>query len=111
MPPINCTSKWRWPMVRLAASRTVAKAGTRMSSSDLPVGDLFLEVFGARPQRLVGERFEFFLQRVDRVHPRLIAADPPFIGGAEQLAGNGADHADSSSVIAGRFLARRHGRI
>jgi peptidyl-prolyl cis-trans isomerase C len=32
MPPISWTSKWRWPSVRLAASRTVAKAGTRRSS-------------------------------------------------------------------------------
>ena len=55
-------------------------------------GDLFLESVGARPQRLVGERFQLRLQRVDLGHPRLIAADPPFIGGAEQLAGNGADH-------------------
>src|SRR6186713_385657 len=36
MPPISWTSKWRWPRVRLAASRTVAKAGTRRSSSVLP---------------------------------------------------------------------------
>src|SRR6185437_13977389 len=64
---------------------------------------LFLEVFGARPQRLVGERFELFLQRVDRVDLRLIATDPPFIGGAEQLAGDGADHASSSSIMPGVF--------
>ena len=31
-------------------------------------------------------------QRVDGVDARLIAADPPLIGGAEQLAGDGADH-------------------
>ncbi len=36
MPPIICTSKWRWPSVRLAASRTVAKAGTSTSSSEAP---------------------------------------------------------------------------
>ena len=56
------------------------------------VGDLLLEIVGARPQRLVGERFQLLLQRVDLGHPRLIAANPPFIGGAKQLAGNGADH-------------------
>ena len=65
------------------------------------VGDLLLEFVGARPQRVVGERLQLLLQRVDRVDPRLIAADPPFIGGAEQLAGNGADHTGSSSVMPG----------
>ncbi len=62
------------------------------------VGDLLLEVVGARPQRLVGELLQFGLQRIDRGHPRLIAANPPLIGGAEQLAGNGADHAGGSSI-------------
>ena len=56
------------------------------------VGDLLLELGGARAQRLVGERRELLFQRVDRGDPRLIAANPPVIGGAEQLAGNGADH-------------------
>ena len=101
MPPINCTSKWRWPMVRLAASRTVAKAGARMSSSEVAVGDLLLEIVGARPELLVGERCQFRLKRVDLVDPRLIAANPPLIGGAEQLAGNGADHTEGSSIPGG----------
>ena len=79
-------------MVRLAASRTVAKAGTRMSSSEVPSATCFLNSSVRALQRLVGERFQLLFQRVDRVDPRLIAADPPFIGGAEQLAGNGADH-------------------
>src|SRR6185369_4672921 len=38
------------------------------------------------------QRLEFFFERVDLVHPRLIAADPPIVGGTEQLAGDGADH-------------------
>ena len=56
------------------------------------VGDLLLEVVGAGPQRLVGERRDLLFQGVDVFDPRLIAANPPFVGGAEQLAGNGADH-------------------
>src|SRR4051812_37375552 len=33
IPPISCTSKWRWPMVRRAASRITAKAsGSRVPS-------------------------------------------------------------------------------
>ena len=54
MPPINCTSKWRWPMVRLAASRTVAKAGTRMSSSEAPSATCFLKV-SVRPRSASSE--------------------------------------------------------
>src|SRR6266850_3640810 len=34
--PISCTSKWRWPIVRRAASRTVANASGRMSSRVSP---------------------------------------------------------------------------
>src|SRR6266568_5136285 len=36
MPPISWTSKWRCPMVRLAASRTQANASGRMSSRVSP---------------------------------------------------------------------------
>jgi hypothetical protein len=53
--------------VRLAASRTVAKAGTRMSSSVLPSASSFLNIVGARAQRLVGERLQLLLERVDGV--------------------------------------------
>ena len=66
-------------------------------------GDLFLEFVGARAQRLVGEGGDVLLERVDGVDPRLIAADPPVIGGTEQLAGDGADHAGGLLVYAGRF--------
>ena len=37
------------------------------------VRDLLLEILGARPQRLVGERLQLLLQRVDLGDPRLIA--------------------------------------
>src|SRR5258708_80765 len=36
MPPMSWTSKWRWPSVRLAASRTVAEASGGMSSTVSP---------------------------------------------------------------------------
>src|SRR3984885_5037251 len=35
-PPMTCTSKCRWPMVRRAASRTVANASGSSESSDSP---------------------------------------------------------------------------
>ena len=56
------------------------------------LGELLLEVGGARLQGLVGQRRHLGFQRVDGGDPRLIAANPPFIGRTEQLAGNGADH-------------------
>src|SRR5436190_9276840 len=37
MPPISCTSKWRWPRVRRAASRQSANASGRRSSSGSPL--------------------------------------------------------------------------
>ena len=43
MPPISCTSKWRWPSVRLAASRTVAKAGDQDVVERVAVGEPLLE--------------------------------------------------------------------
>ena len=92
MPPISWTSKWRWPSVRLAASRTVAKAGTRMSSRRLALGELLFEFVGARAQRLVGELLQLLFQRIDGVDAGLIGADAPVVGGTEQLAGDSADH-------------------
>src|SRR6185369_492764 len=61
--------------------------------------DLLFEVGSACPQRLVGQRLELLLQGVDLGDARLIAANPPFVGGAKQLAGDGADHSESSSTI------------
>ncbi len=58
----------------------------------LAFGDLLLEVLGAGAQRLVGQLLKLLLQRVDLVHARLIALDAPLVGGAEQLAGERADH-------------------
>ncbi len=52
------------PSVRLAASRTVAKAGTRKSSRSC-LGDLFLEFGGAGAQRLVREGGDFRFERID----------------------------------------------
>ena len=57
-------------------------------------GDLLLEILGARPQRVVGELLQVFLQRVDRGHARLIALDAPIVGGTKQFAGESADHAE-----------------
>src|SRR4029079_6451238 len=53
---------------------------------------LLLELFGSRFQGFVGKRFQLLLQRVDRLNPRLIAADTPLIRGSKQLAGDSADH-------------------
>ena len=94
MPPISWTSKWRWPSVRLAG----LAAGREGRHQDVverlvAVGELLLELGGARPQRLVGELLELLLQRVDLRDARLIGLDAALVGRAENLAGERADHA------------------
>ena len=59
----------------------------------LAVGEFLAEFVGAGLQRLVGERGDLGFQRVDGVDPGLIALDPAVVGGAEELAGERADHA------------------
>ena len=67
MPPMSCTSKWRMPSVRLAASRTVAKAGTSRSSRVLPFGEFVAELVGAGAQLVVAQFLDLGFERVDRV--------------------------------------------
>ena len=64
----------------------------------LALGELLPEFFGTGLQRLVGERGDFLLQRVDGVDAGLIALDPTVVGGTEKLAGERADHAKFLSL-------------
>ena len=41
-PPMTCTSKWRWPSVRLAASRAVANASGKQIVEGLALGETLL---------------------------------------------------------------------
>ena len=61
----------------------------------LAVGELLAEFGGAGLQRLVRQRGDLGLQRVDGVDAGLISLHPPVVGGAEKLAGERADHANS----------------
>ena len=72
----------------------------------LAVGDLGAEFGGAGLQRLVGERGDLGLQRVDGVDAGLISLDPPVVGGAEKLAGERADHAKFLSLQFGVAAGR-----
>ena len=113
MPPISWTSKWRWPSVRLAASRTVAKAGTRISSSDLPSASCFLNS-SVRARSASSESCSSsFSSALMAVDARLVGADAPLIGGAEQLAGDSADHRQHPSSLArtDRALASRAAQL
>src|SRR5437016_10802017 len=58
-------------------------------------GQLLAEFGGAGFQRLVRQRGELWLKRVDVVDAGLISLHPPVVGGAEKLAGERADHANS----------------
>ena len=61
----------------------------------LAVGELLAEFGGAGLQRPIGKRGELGLKRVDVVDAGLISLHPPVVGGAEKLAGERADHANS----------------
>ena len=61
----------------------------------LALGEFLLEGFGARAKLVVGELDQLRLERIDGVHPRLILAHAPVVGGAEKLAGDSADHCGS----------------
>jgi hypothetical protein len=79
-----CTSKWRIPATRLAASRTVAKASGRISSSVAPCANLLLQDTGLRPQLVVGQRNHPGLERVHRIEQRRQFADFPLGARAEK---------------------------
>ena len=95
MPPISWTSKWRWPSVRSAASRTVAKAGDKQFVEGLAGGELLRETSRVLARKLrVGQGLRNLgLQRVDRRDLRLIALQAAVVGRAENLPGDGAEHA------------------
>ena len=56
-------------------------------------GEFRAELGGAGFQRLVRQRGDLGLQRIDGVDAGLISLHPPVVGGAEKLAGERADHA------------------
>ena len=55
-------------------------------------GELLAELLRAGAQRLVRERGDLGLQRVDRLDFRLIGLQPAFVCGAENFLGEGAEH-------------------
>ncbi len=65
----------------------------------LAFGQFLLEGSGARAQFVVAELEHLGLERVDGVHPRLILADPPVVGGAEELTGDSTDHCGSNPCL------------
>ncbi len=61
----------------------------------LAVGELLAEFGGTGLERLVGKRGDLGLKRIDVVDAGLVSLHPPVVGGAEKLAGERADHANS----------------
>ena len=62
---MSCTSKWRWPSTRQAASRTVAKASMSRSSRISPLAIALAEVHRPVGQVVVGQRLDLGLELVD----------------------------------------------
>ena len=92
------------PSTRVAASRTVAKAGTSRSSSVAPLASSCAELGRSGAQLGVGQRLHLGLQRVDRLDPRPRRLDAAIVGGAENLAGEAAE-TDHPMVLSIRNLA------
>ena len=65
MPPISWTSKWRWPSVRLAASRVSAKRLEQQVVERLALERALAQRLVARAQLLVGLELELGLEVVD----------------------------------------------
>ena len=80
-----CTSKWRWPSTRLAASRTVANASAMIESRLLAVLDALLELDGHRLQLFVGHGDEVVLDGVDRLGDRFELAQDLALADAQDL--------------------------
>ena len=91
MPPTSCTSKWRWPRVRLAASRTTAKASGSRSSRVSPAASRSRKAGGHGRQFVVRHGHEAGLQGVDLGHGRPERLDLALIGRAEKLFGERAE--------------------
>ena len=89
---MSCTSKWRWPSVRLAASRTTAKASGSRSSRVSPLARRSRNSAVLARSCLVGELGELRLERIDLRHRLVEAFDDAIIGGAEQASGQRAEH-------------------
>ena len=70
-PPISCTSKCRWPIVRRAASRTTANASGSRSSSDSPLPDALPELGGLAAELVVAEVLDLGLEGVHELRDRL----------------------------------------
>ena len=77
------------------------EGGNQQVIEGLAVGELGAELGGTPLQRVIRQRRDLRLQCIDGIDPGLIALDPAVIGGAEELAGERADHA--------KFLSLRFG--
>ena len=97
MPPISCTSKCRWPSTRLAASRTVAKAGHQQFVKTFAVGDFGFELIRAGAQGVVGKRRDLRLQRVYRQHFRGVGLQSAIVGAAEDFFCEATEHSNDLS--------------
>ena len=92
MPPLSWTSKWRWPSVRLAASRTVGEGFDQQVVERFALGQAFAEFDGLGAQLLVGELDELRLEGIDLRHRLVEAFDDAIIGCAEQASGERPQH-------------------
>ena len=91
------------PSARLAASRTVAKAGTSRSVEGGAVGELLAELVGPGAQLGVGQPADLGLQRGDLGGAGPQRLDAAIVGRAEDFAGDAAE-TDHPMVLSIRDL-------
>ena len=113
-PPISCTSKWRMPSVRLAASRTAANASGSRSSSDSPFDVALAQLDGLVAQLVVGQLLERVFEVVDRLGVVLEAAQGAALADAQDSFENvrhGLTPLASGLLVRAQSYAHRYRRV
>ena len=92
MPPISCTSKWRMPSTRLAASRHDGEGFGQDLVERLALGEALLELGGLGLQLVVGERLHLRLERVDLLDDAAELAQQALVTAAEDAGEQAIEH-------------------
>ena len=98
MPPTSCTSKWRRPIERLAASRQAAKASGQQVVEVLAGFEPGAELGRLARELGVAERLHLGLERVDRLDARVVLAQLAALAQGEEL---GQDVGHGNATLSG----------
>ena len=85
MPPTICTSNWRWPIARLAASRDQGKRLDQQAVERIALSGSQPQSVGSRLELLRAEDLVERLECVDPLDQDRVAAQPAGMGRSGQL--------------------------